>query len=544
MRRVRGMILIALAAAGICMFPTQLTVARATGSPAAALTGTVSSGEEGMMEGVLVSARRDGATITVTVDSDEHGRYTFPRNRLEPGHYSLRIRAVGYDLDGAASADIAAGKPANVDLKLRKAKDLAAQLTNTEWLMSMPGTDEQKFMMGNCGNCHTYERIVRSQYNSDDFLGILQLMATFAQGATPTHPKKRGLEQLTETGMMGTPKTAEFLSTINLSDGRDEWPYALKTLPRPKGKATHVIITEYDLARRDALPHDVVLAPDGLVWYRDFATEMFGSLDPKTGKVADYPMPGAKPGFQQGEPDMEIDKYGNLWTALQSGTILKFDTKTHEFASWSVNENANFQMIAPVYDADNKVKVWVSGSQLPGLHRFDLTTGKYEKLDPKSLYGVDADSKGNGYGLEISNQNIVKVDALTGEVTRYSTPTKSSGPRRGRFDSQDRLWFGEFRGNKVGMLDTRTGTFKEWPVPTPWTGPYDATLDKNGDAWTDGMFSDRVVRVNTTTGESVEYLLPRETNMRRVFVDNSTTPVTFWVGNNHGASIVKVEPQE
>jgi len=25
-------------------------------------------------------------------------------------------------------------------------------------------------------------------------------------------------------------------------------------------------------------------------------------------------------------------------------------------------------------------------------------------------------------------------------------------------------------------------------------------------------------------------------------VDNSTTPVTFWVGSNHGASIVKLEP--
>jgi virginiamycin B lyase len=36
--------------------------------------------------------------------------------------------------------------------------------------------------------------------------------------------------------------------------------------------------------------------------------------------------------------------------------------------------------------------------------------------------------------------------------------------------------------------------------------------------------------------------LPRETNMRRVFVDNSTTPPTFWVGNNHRAAIVKLEP--
>jgi len=30
--------------------------------------------------------------------------------------------------------------------------------------------------------------------------------------------------------------------------------------------------------------------------------------------------------------------------------------------------------------------------------------------------------------------------------------------------------------------------------------------------------------------------------MRRVFVDNSTTPPTFWVGNNHQASIVRLEP--
>jgi hypothetical protein len=56
------------------------------------------------------------------------------------------------------------------------------------------------------------------------------------------------------------------------------------------------------------------------------------------------------------------------------------------------------------------------------------------------------------------------------------------------------------------------------------------------------MLNDRVVRLNTKTGDATEYLLPRTTNIRRVFVDNSTTPVTFWVGSNHGASIVKLEP--
>ena len=54
--------------------------------------------------------------------------------------------------------------------------------------------------------------------------------------------------------------------------------------------------------------------------------------------------------------------------------------------------------------------------------------------------------------------------------------------------------------------------------------------------------NDRILRLDPRTGQFIEYLLPRHTNVRRVFVDNQTKPVTFWVGNNHGASIVKLEP--
>jgi virginiamycin B lyase len=92
------------------------------------------------------------------------------------------------------------------------------------------------------------------------------------------------------------------------------------------------------------------------------------------------------------------------------------------------------------------------------------------------------------------------------------------------------------------MFDTRAATFKEWAPPTPGAWPYDVTVDRNGDAWSGGEYNDRILRLNPATGEFTEYLLPRQTNVRRVFVDNATTPVTFWVGNNHGASIVKLEP--
>ncbi len=68
------------------------------------------------------------------------------------------------------------------------------------------------------------------------------------------------------------------------------------------------------------------------------------------------------------------------------------------------------------------------------------------------------------------------------------------------------------------------------------------TIDKNEEAWTGSMITDLVTRLDTKSGSFTEYLLPRTTNIRRVFVDNSTSPVTFWVGSNHGASIVKLEP--
>src|SRR5689334_8012636 len=76
-----------------------------TPSPAA-LAGQITSNEEGPMEGVLVSAKRDGSTITTTVVSDDQGRYRFPAAKLQPGRYSLRIRAVGYDLDGGGTVDV------------------------------------------------------------------------------------------------------------------------------------------------------------------------------------------------------------------------------------------------------------------------------------------------------------------------------------------------------------------------------------------------------------------------------------------------------
>src|SRR5256885_1237198 len=110
-----------------------LLMAVAQAQAPAALTGQVSSAEEGAMEGVVVSAKRDGSTISISVVTDASGRFAFPAARLEVGHYTLKVRAAGYEVDGAKAADVADGSEAKTDIKLKKVKNLSAHLTNAEW---------------------------------------------------------------------------------------------------------------------------------------------------------------------------------------------------------------------------------------------------------------------------------------------------------------------------------------------------------------------------------------------------------------------------
>jgi virginiamycin B lyase len=195
------------------------------------LSGSVSSADEGAMEGVLVSAQKAGSPIIVTVVSDEQGHFNFPDGRLTPGHYALRIRAVGYDLDGPQSVDLG-GAPTDIAVKLRRTADLAAQLTNTEWFMSMPGTAEQKRPLIECMSCHTFERIVRSTYTAETFFPVLKRMAQYANNTTQAHIQSRVAEREVHDDLVR--KVAAYLAAVNLSRG-PTWPYELQTLPRPKG---------------------------------------------------------------------------------------------------------------------------------------------------------------------------------------------------------------------------------------------------------------------------------------------------------------------
>jgi streptogramin lyase len=532
----------------------------ATGAPTpsgVALTGRVSSAEEGPMEGVLVSAKQTGSTITVTVVSDENGRYRFPVAKMSAGHYALSIRAVGYEPEVPLAADIVADKTVTADLKLRKATDVAAQLSNAEWLASLPGTEQQKASVRNCTHCHTMERIMRSHYDAEKLVKVVERMSTYPQLSFPLMPQKLlaprigGGEDPLEQKLAGWQRQAQYLSTVNLSSA-PHWNYSFKTNPRPKGKATQVIYTEYDLPQRTRQPHDVIVDSEGMAWYASFGEQILGKVDPRTGKVTEYQLPRLKPGSPTGSLALRFDRDENLWLGMQfQGGIAKFDRKTEKFQTWSLPKelNGDYVQINQVSPEHSYVdgKVWLQDAGTYTVLRMDLKSGKFEVFEPftiprPNIYDVISDPQNNVYFTVFGGEQIGKIDAKTGKISLYKTPTAGSAPRRGMLDKEGGLWFGENRGDKIGMLDTKTERFQEWQAPTVGSWPYDVTADKNGEVWSGGEFTDTIQRLNPKTGEFAEYLLPRFTNVRRVFVDNSTTPVTFWVGNNHGASIVKLEP--
>src|SRR5258705_4257803 len=111
--------------AGLAVILLAPDAIRAQGQ--AALNGQVTTEAEGAMEGVVVSARKANSIVTVSVTTDAQGRYSFPENRLEPRQYTIAIRAVGYDLSAPTKADVAAEKTTTIDLKLKKARNLASQ---------------------------------------------------------------------------------------------------------------------------------------------------------------------------------------------------------------------------------------------------------------------------------------------------------------------------------------------------------------------------------------------------------------------------------
>ena len=488
------------------------------------LNGFVKSETSQPLEGILVRARREGSHIAYTVITDTQGQYRFPQ--LDAGKYSVETpRAEGLE-PGKRFVEIKAGQEGRLDFVLGKAKNMIQQMSGVDWLLSLPATPAQRGEVQGCGGCHTLYTLMKFRFDKDSWAKVIRMMGRTHQtgGGTVYDPSRfNGRPPRTEEQVQAL---AEFLAKV-----RGPEPLDLsnaKILPRPTGRSTRAIFTEYDIPYDQAEPHDLGVAKDGTVFWTDWRLGKLGKLDPKTGEMKYWeapPLPG-KPEAHPGTFQVVFDEEDNPWTTITwTGGLVKFDRKNDKFFTWLFPDLNPRRLIMTTRD-HQRGRIWFGTDDYYG--DFDLgyyvpKTGEYKVFDVpdhngnRFIYGHVVDSKGNVYALKFGHSAIDRLDAETEKFTRYFTPTPNSAPRRGDYDSQDRIWFGEYNADQIGMLDPATGKITEYKLPIPEAKPYSVNVDRRtGLVWAAEYLADRFAALDPKTGEMREYLLPTKDSQVRI----------------------------
>ena len=94
-------------------------------------------------------------------------------------------------------------------------------------------------------------------------------------------------------------------------------------------------IKEYELPNSESRPRRIAISPDDIIWYADYSRGYLGRLDPKTGKVTDWPSPSGP----RSQPYGITYLNGAIWyveSAIRPNVLVRFDIKTEKFQSWTI----------------------------------------------------------------------------------------------------------------------------------------------------------------------------------------------------------------
>jgi streptogramin lyase len=521
-----------------------------TNEGASLLVGKVVAANGEALAGIPIKAHRDKSSITVAVYTDAKGEYSFPAwSDLAPGSYTVGIELPDFE-HTTQPVTVSEGKTAKIDFTV-KAQPLAYEdATASEIVAALPGTDHEKVLLSQCGNCHSLQWALRIPRTKDDWAKVIKRMAgRAAEDHTPgtyAFSQQQFIEPL-----------AEYLASIRGPGSSDSLPFRQR--PRPTDAAsTNLVVTEYALPRggerelymmrgdrRFVWPHDVIMN-DKYAYYTDHFSYVLGRLDRKTGETMEMPFSlptGAGRGNRgtadgrPGDPgggahELQFDRQGNVIVGMDNGTV-KYDPKTGQFTSWGAGR--------PMFGLDADDNLWT-------LQR----NGELIKLDTKSegakptiylipknrgTYDTDTDSKGRTHVYIWREGKIGIFDPKAVEYAEYKTPTPMAGPRRGQIDGQDRLWAAEFYAGQILMFDPDKKVLKEYPLvngakpyTAPYAEPYSVSVDdRNQTVWTNDFSANRLYRIDMNTGQSTEYMTPSNYELRDLKVETAAARPTVWV---------------
>ena len=334
-----------------------------------------------------------------------------------------------------------------------------------------------------CTSCHQTSQITRSSGYTRD-----------------------GWQELTGTmiDLSGDPEThgaiTQYLAT--------HFPPSTDRAPRLMPGDAKIAFTEWQVPTLGQRSRDPIEAADGSIWWAGQWGNLVGRIDPETGAMTEYPLPGrAMP------HSVTLDDAGNVWyTGNQNGTVGKLDPDTGEITVYEMPDPAARDPHTPIFDQDGIL--WFTLQQSNMVGRLDPASGEVKLVTMRTPgakpYGIKIDDQGTPWVACNGSNCLVKVDPQTMALTEIKLPIQETTVRRLDIAADGMIWYVNSSQGRLGRFDPQTGEIKEWPSPSgPKSHPY-AIAVVNGIVWYNesGMRPDALVRFDPASETFQSWPIP------------------------------------
>ncbi len=542
-------------------------------SPAnATLTGSVVTAAGKPLDGVAVSAKAPGSTITTSVYTDARGRFVLPP--LAAGRYDVWAQAVGFGT-AKSTVNLAASQRTTAALSLSPITDFSAQLTGDQWLDALPSDTREhrrmkQVLFVSCADCHSLAVVLQNRFDETGWRAIVQAMeeAAHTGWAGRLDPKN---DQLGFLGAIIRHHREDLTRYLTEMRGPGPSPMKIAIPARPRGDAARVIITEYDIPigeRQNELAghsgadwslgpsvgmhgivgvHDVATARDGTAWLLENRTSFETNrtlvrLDPATGHMRAIALTDAE-GHVFITEQMAQDQSGRFWFHF-GGRLARLDPATVGLDTFTPPRGMGPFMNSN--DIDSKGRVWTNG--LYGSFRLDPATRTFrffQQATPAdgTTYGVGADAKDNGWWSGFLSDIVTKVDAKTGVAWNIPMRDPLWSTRRALMTKEDLEFYDSIGSQSWGSYPAGPVPFASAPrrlaadkagstvwvpnwgsgvlagidihsrVPTYYPLPvsghaYSSQVDSRHNVYTDVPNADAIVKLNPMTKQWTVYRMP------------------------------------
>ena len=369
----------------------------------------------------------------------------------------------------------------------------------------------------NCNSCHPLTARVGSGYTAKGWDTVLHMMMN--------HGVSLAKEQV-------APMKAYLVKTFP----EKEKP-AGKVIPGP----AKVTMKFWQASKPGSRPHDPLAARDGSLWYTGQMVNALGRVDPKTGKVKEYPLKTP----HSGPHGLTEDKDGNVWYTGNTGALIgKLDPKTGAVTEYPMPDPQAKDPHTLIFDQAGIL--WFTVQNANRIGRLDPKTGEIKLLTPPTAksrpYGMDVNSKGTVFVVQFGANSVAAVDPATLKIREYKLPDEKARPRRIAITSDDIVWYTDNVRGYLGRLDPATGKVTELLSPGgPKSEPYGISVI-NDILWysESGTKPNTVVRFDPKTEKFQSWTIPGGGNIVR---NTSVTPDgNFVLANSlvNGVTLVKI----